>query len=71
MCPYCGTELEQHDEFGFFNQKYHGHFVKSGDILKCPKSDNVEEDEICESAIFNGYFHVRTNSSELQEGYPC
>lgn len=71
MCPYCNAELEKIDEFGLFNQILQGDFIKKGDILQCPNADDVEEDKLCESSKFNGYFYIRNNESELNEGYPC
>ena len=71
-CPHCGSELEHIDNFGFFNSLSFGSFIKSGDIYKCPNSNEVEDDrELCQSECFGGYFHIRENNSELQEGYPC
>lgn len=69
-CIYCGCELTHIDTFGYFNVKYHGDFIKSGDIYKCESEEKEGEDE-CESSAHNRYFYTRGNSDELKEGYPC
>lgn len=63
-CPCCNQEIEKKDEYGRFNVRFHGDFIKSGDIYQC-------ENEECESQAHNGHFHTRGNSDELFEGYPC
>jgi hypothetical protein len=63
-CPYCNQGMQKHDEYGRFNIRFHGDFIKSGDIYKC-------ENEQCESQCHNGHFYTRGNSDELNEGYPC
>lgn len=68
-CPNCGKELTKIDEYGRFNVRFHGDFIKSGDIYQCIQADDEEVE--CASMVHNGHFHTRGNSDELHEGYPC
>lgn len=58
-CPYCNTELIEHDSFGFFSQSQSG--KKLGTIYKCGN-------ESCEG--YGQHFYAYEDQ-ELKEGYPC
>ena len=65
QCPYCNAELEYHDYFGRLCAHQDGQVL--GEIYVC---QNGRENE-CDSAAFNGFFHVYRNDEVLREGYPC
>jgi len=68
-CPHCGSELEHDDFFGRLAPHQDGKVL--GEILKCPKGS--ECDDNCQSSCFHvpGSFHVYNNDGVLREGYPC
>lgn len=68
-CPYCGSELEHHDVFGYLALHQSGEI--EGDIFICPVG---REDGSCPSALFNvagSFYSFRGSTSVLYDGYPC
>jgi hypothetical protein len=66
-CPYCNTELEYDDYFGFregWNKLLNEPKISNeGDIYKCTNDK-------CLSEAFNYYFYDFCDGI-LMEGYPC